>query len=62
MLAGSPFSHRHMKELVYRGLERGQGEHMAAHAGALRACFESADHKEGVAAFLEKRPARFTGR
>jgi enoyl-CoA hydratase len=60
-LAGSPFSHRRMKELVYRGLERSHAEHMAAHAEALTACFRSADHKEGVAAFLEKRPARFTG-
>ena len=62
MLAGSPFSHRLMKDLVYRGLDRSQAEHMAAHTQALRACFDSADHKEGVAAFLEKRPARFTGR
>jgi enoyl-CoA hydratase len=61
-LAGSPFSHRLMKDLVYRGLDRTQADHMAAHAQALRACFDSADHKEGVAAFLEKRPARFTGR
>jgi enoyl-CoA hydratase/carnithine racemase len=60
-LAGSPFSHRHMKDLVYRGLARGAGEHLAAHAEALAACFRSADHREGVAAFLEKRPARFTG-
>jgi enoyl-CoA hydratase len=60
-LAGSPFSHERMKALVYRGLARAQGEHMAAHTEALTACFRSADHKEGVAAFLEKRPARFTG-
>jgi enoyl-CoA hydratase/carnithine racemase len=60
-LAGSPFSHRRMKELVYRGLERAHAEHMTAHAEALAACFRSADHQEGVAAFLEKRPARFTG-
>jgi enoyl-CoA hydratase/carnithine racemase len=60
-LAGSPFSHRRMKELVYRGLARDVGEHLAAHAEALAACFHSADHREGVAAFLEKRPARFTG-
>jgi enoyl-CoA hydratase/carnithine racemase len=61
-LAGSPFSHRHMKALVYRGLAASQAEHLAAHAEALAACFRSADHAEGVAAFLEKRPARFTGR
>ena len=61
-LAGSPFSHERMKALVYRGLARAQGEHMTAHTEALTACFRSADHKEGVAAFLEKRPARFTGR
>jgi enoyl-CoA hydratase/carnithine racemase len=34
---------------------------MGAHVEALSACFKSADHKEGVAAFLEKRPARFVG-
>ena len=62
MLVGSPFSQRLMKDLVYRGLDRTQAEHMTAHALALRACFDSADHKEGVAAFLEKRPAKFTGR
>jgi enoyl-CoA hydratase/carnithine racemase len=61
-LAGSPFSHQLMKQLVYRGLAGTQGEHMAAHTEALGACFRSADHQEGVAAFLEKRPANFTGR
>jgi enoyl-CoA hydratase len=61
-LAGSPFSQRLIKELVYRGLERGITEHMHDHVEALRACFRSEDHKEGVAAFLERREARFTGR
>jgi len=61
-LAGSPFSHRHIKALVYAGLERDVPSHLGAHAEALRACFRSEDHKEGVAAFLEKREPRFTGR
>lgn len=61
-LASSPFSLRRMKELVWHGLERDVGEHMAAHVGAITECFRSADHKEGVAAFLERRPAKFTGR
>ncbi|KAF0179510.1 MAG: enoyl-CoA hydratase/isomerase family protein [Hyphomonadaceae bacterium] len=60
-LKSSPFSLKRMKELVWRGMERDVGEHMAAHVTALSACFKSADHKEGVASFLEKRPAKFTG-
>ncbi|HSL58790.1 MAG TPA: enoyl-CoA hydratase-related protein [Acidimicrobiales bacterium] len=61
-LLGSPHSHRRIKELVYGGLERDVADHMAAHVDALTACFRSADHAEGVAAFLERRAALFTGR
>jgi len=61
-LAGSPFSHKLIKDLVYRGLERDLGEHMRHHVEALRASFRSEDHKEGVASFLERREPRFTGR
>jgi len=60
-LNSSPFSLKRMKQLVWQGLERDVGEHMAAHVEALTACFRSADHKEGVAAFLERRPAKFIG-
>lgn len=61
-LAGSPFSQRLIKELVYRGLERELTDHMHAHVAALQACFRSADHKEGVEAFLQRREPRFSGR
>jgi enoyl-CoA hydratase len=61
-LNSSPFSIRHMKSLVWRGLERDLSEHMAAHLEIMAACFKSEDHKEGVAAFLERRPANFVGR
>ena len=61
-LAGSPFSQRLIKELVYKGIERDLGSHMREHVQALQACFRSEDHKEGVASFLERRPANFTGR
>ena len=60
-LAASPFALRRVKELVYRGLERDVGAHMTGHVEALSACFKSDDHREGVAAFLERRPAEFTG-
>jgi enoyl-CoA hydratase len=35
---------------------------MAVHVETMKACFKSEDHKEGVASFLERRPAWFTGR
>lgn len=59
--AGSPFSQQRIKDLVYEGLGSEIGPHMARHTGYLGECFKSADHKEGVASFLERRPAVFTG-
>ena len=61
-LSSSPFSIRNIKSLVWRGLERDLSEHMTAHVDAMSAAFKSEDHREGVAAFLERRPARFVGR
>ena len=60
-LLGSPMSHRLTKSLVYGGLDRTHQEHLVAHTDALAGCFKSDDHREGVASFLERRPARFTG-
>ena len=60
-LQGSPLSHRLIKQLVYEGLGRDLPDHMASHTTALAACFKSNDHREGVAAFLERRPATFSG-
>ncbi len=61
-LSGSPFAQRRIKELVLQGLSRDVPEHMRHHVDALSACFASDDHREGVASFLERRPATFTGR
>jgi len=58
---GSPFSHARIKALVYEGLGSEVAPHMRRHTEALAECFRSNDHQEGVAAFLERRDARFTG-
>jgi enoyl-CoA hydratase len=62
ILQSSPFSHARIKSLVYEGLSADVGEHMVNHTKALAECFASADHKEGVTSFLERRPPRFSGR
>ena len=60
--AGSPHSLGLIKSLVHEGLTSPVGEHMERHTTALAACFRSDDHREGVASFLERRPAEFSGR
>lgn len=59
--AGSPHSLGLLKRLVFDGLTADVSDHMVRHTEALGACFRSEDHAEGVAAFLERRPAVFTG-
>jgi 2-(1,2-epoxy-1,2-dihydrophenyl)acetyl-CoA isomerase len=61
-LEASPFAARRVKALVYAGLARPVDEHLRETAALLEECFRSDDHREGVAAFLERREARFTGR
>jgi 2-(1,2-epoxy-1,2-dihydrophenyl)acetyl-CoA isomerase len=58
----SPFALARTKQLVLAGAGRGMAEQVTATRAALAECFASDDHAEGVAAFLERRPARFTGR
>ena len=59
--ATSPFSRRLIKRLTYDGWPPSVDEHMQRHTEALAGCFKSDDHREGVASFLERRPAVFTG-
>jgi 2-(1,2-epoxy-1,2-dihydrophenyl)acetyl-CoA isomerase len=52
---------RRVKQLIYDGLGRDVDSHLTANRHALEECFGSADHREGVAAFLERREPKFTG-
>lgn len=58
---GSPLAIEHAKRLINMATSRGRDDHLEAHIVALTECQLSDDHREGVAAFLERRPARFTG-
>ena len=60
-LKASPFAVARMKRLVYDGISNDVTAHSLQTAALLRECFGSKDHAEGVAAFLERRPANFTG-
>ena len=51
-----------IKRAVVSGLEAGFGEGLALERELQQRLFESEDAKEGLAAYVERRPPRFTGR
>jgi len=58
----SPRSLREMKREIWNAQFQGLGEAIDAANADMPASFVSEDFKEGVAHFVEKRPAAFTGR
>lgn len=51
-----------LKSLLRSALDRDLDAQLDAEAEGFQACAATADFREGVAAFLDKRPARFEGR
>jgi enoyl-CoA hydratase len=62
ILAAGPVAVRLTLEAVHRGLDLPLGEALRLEADLFSQAASTADMKEGTAAFLEKRPARFQGK
>jgi enoyl-CoA hydratase/carnithine racemase len=62
MAAGAPLTVAAHKRAIQAALRAPADRDMPGLREAMRRCFDSADYQEGIAAFLEKRPARFQGR
>jgi enoyl-CoA hydratase len=60
--ANGPVACRYAMEAIRRGMEMPLSEGQLLEATLFGLCAATADTKEGMTAFLEKRPARFTGR
>jgi enoyl-CoA hydratase len=58
----SPLALEQIKECVNRGADAALDTALALETRANQMLFASQDQKEGMAAFIEKRPPRFTGR
>jgi enoyl-CoA hydratase/carnithine racemase len=59
---GSPLSAAEIKRLLYQGLTRPAKDHIADSTATIGRMFQSADFKEGVQSFLERRDPNWVGR
>lgn len=62
IISNAPLAVRFTLEAVNHGLEMPQDEGLFLEASLFGLCCATEDMKEGTRAFLEKRPAKFTGR
>ncbi len=62
LASGPTLAYAHVKKALRGSFENTIDEQLAIEAKLQGACGQSFDFKEGVLAFLEKRPARFEGR
>lgn len=58
----APLAVAYSKAAINRGLEEGLESGIALEESLFGLCFATADQKEGMTAFLEKRPAAFAGK
>jgi len=61
LAAGSPPAMARTKQMLAAAFDRDLESALAAEAEAQATAGSSRDHAEGLAAFVEKRPPRFTG-
>jgi len=62
LAAKPPVAARLTKSAVHNGLEMDSSRAAGLEADLFALCFATSDQKEGMRAFLEKRPPRFSGR
>ncbi len=62
IMANGPLAVQYAMEAVNKGMEMTLSEGMFVEAALFGVCCATEDKKEGTAAFLEKRPARFAGK
>jgi enoyl-CoA hydratase len=60
--ANGPVAARLVKRALHENADADLGSGLAAERSLFAMCFATADQREGMAAFLDKRPAAFTGR